>query len=154
MIYKIIILLLAFNTPVAYAKDDQVFIEEGMGFVTTGTQSKEVGTGIQEDVWGTLKQRGVVGGFIDPSSGRSGSAFAFGQLGLEVQNGLVGAVFVGPGFISSTDTLLRDYVEIMSDIHLGIEDRDNNYIGLAYKNISFLGPSSRNYIGLEIRFPI
>lgn len=153
MSYRIIIFLLAFISIKAYAKDDQIFVNSGFGLLNTGTQSKELNVGIQEDVWQTLKQRGSIGGWTDPGLNRSGSAFISGQLGIEVKNGLVASVFSGPSFISCSDSILRENFQIMTDVGVGIEDIDNNYIGLMYRNFSLLGYNNRNYLGLEIRFP-
>ena len=146
----------------AYAQDDQWILDGGVGVFNSGknslSETKMLTLGIQEELWGPLKDRAVVGGWIDNAGGgKSGSALASGQIGFEVnRDGLVGGVFTGPAFISTPDILLGSRFEFMDDIHLGIQDTGNNYIGVFYRHLSDAGLSSvnigRDIIGIELRF--
>lgn len=154
---KKLIFLLLFITSIANAQDDQAIVDVGVGMGNSdGTRMLTLG--IQEDLWGALKQRAVVGGWIDNSgNGHNGSPLVSGQLGFEVNNnGLVIGVFTGPAIVFIPDTLLGGPFQFMSDIHLGIQDLSSNYIGVMYRHISSAGIESpnigRDIIGLEIRF--
>jgi hypothetical protein len=144
-----------------YAQDDQIFVDGGLGVFNSGknslSETKTLAIGLQEDLWGPLKQRGAVGAWLDNAGqGKSSSAFASGQLGFEVDHqGLIGGIFSGPAVISNTDVLLGGHFQFMEDLHLGIQDR-NNYIGVFYRHLSSAGlemPNiGRDLVGIEIRF--
>lgn len=147
----------------AWAQDDQVIVDGGVGVFHSAdkglSEMKMITLGIQEDVWGPLKMRGTGGAWIDNAgNGRTGSALVSGQLGYEVNShGLVGSIFTGPTLISHPDqVLLGGYFEFMEDIHLGIQDEHNSYIGVMYRHISDAGLTAvnigRDSIGIEIRF--
>jgi hypothetical protein len=159
---KLLLILLLFSSQ-TFAQQDQMLIDGGVGVFNSGksslSETKMVTLGLQEDLWGPLKDRFVVGGWLDNAgNGKSGSALLSYQIGFEVnENGLVGAVFTGPTLITETDSLLGDHFEFMDDLHLGIQDRDSNYIGIMYRHLSDAGISSvnigRDIIGLELRVP-
>jgi hypothetical protein len=160
MISKVLVLLLLCST--AYAQDDQWVWNLGIGAFNSSknslSETKILTLGIQEDLWGPLKQRGTVGGWLDDAgNGRSGSALISGQLGFEVdRDGTVASVFFGPCLIGSPDIYLGGPFQFMTDLHLGIQDRDFNYIGIFYRHGSSGGlemPNvGRDFVGLEIRF--
>jgi hypothetical protein len=145
----------------AYAQDDQWVLDGGVGAFHSAdkglSETKMLTFGIQEDLWGPLKDRTVVGGYLDNAgNGKSGSALIAGQLGFEVnRDGLVAGIFAGPSIITTPDSLLGGYFEFTDDLHVGIQDRDN-YIGVFYRHISDAGLTSvnigRDVIGLELRF--
>lgn len=155
--------LAVFLVNTGYAQNDQMVLDGGIGVFNSGKKSlsetKMLSLGIQEDVWGPLKQRVVAGGWLDNAGGgRTSSAFASGQIGFEVNgNGLVAGIFTGPAFISSPDILLGGHLQFMDDIHFGIQDKESNYMGLMYRHLSSAGlemPNiGRDVLGLEIRFP-
>jgi hypothetical protein len=146
----------------AFAQDDQLILNGGVGVFHSGdkglSETKMATLGVQEDIWGPLKDRVVVGGFIDNSGdGKSGSAIISGQLGFEVnRDGLVAGIFSGPTLISNPDILLGGNFQFMEDLHLGIQDKDSNYIGIFYRHISSAGlemPNiGRDFVGLELRW--
>lgn len=158
---KLVFSLLLFSS-VAWADQDQYVLDGGVGVFHSAdhglSEMKMLTFSVQETLWGPLKQRAVVGGWIDNVPGRSGSFLASGQLGFEVNsNGLVGSIFTGPAIISSPDNvLLGGYFEFMDDLHLGIQDRDNNYIGVMYRHISDAGLTpvniGRDMICIELRW--
>lgn len=157
------LILLLFLCTTAQAQDDQYIIDGGLGVFHSadyGTpETKMLTLGIQEDLYGPLKDRAVVGGWIDNYGyGRTGSALASGQIGFEVnKDGTIAGIFSGPCLITHPDNvLLGGYLEFMEDIHLGIQDKDNNYIGLFYRHLSDAGLTSvnvgRDIVGVEFRF--
>ncbi len=155
---KIALLLLL--TATCYAGEDQYILDVGVGDFDSAKgnmpDTKMVGIGVEEELWGALKDRGVVGGWADTGGGgRSGSAFAAMQLGWEVQSGgTVISVFSGPGVISSPDVVLGGAFQFITDLHLGIKDRDGNYLGAFFRHISSAGIETpnlgRDIVGLEI----
>jgi len=152
-----IALSMLFST-LSYAQEDQTVIDIGVGISnSSGTRMGVIG--LQEDLWGPIKQRFMVGGWLDNSgNGNSSSPLMGYQLGFEVNNnGLVMGVFSGPTWIGVPDQLLGGMFQFMSDIHLGIQDLHSNYIGVMYRHISSAGIESpnlgRDVIGLEIRYP-
>jgi hypothetical protein len=152
-----IVLIGIFLSTASYAQDDQVITNVGIG-VSNSYGTRMVSLGIQEDLWGTLKQRGMGGFWIDDSgNGRNSSAFISGQLGFEVNsNGTVVSIFTGPALISIPDSYLGGPFQFMSDVHWGVQDMDLNYIGVYYRHISSAGLETpnvgRDIVGLEIRF--
>jgi hypothetical protein len=157
-----ILLVLILVSSTAYAQDDQYILDGGIGVFHSAdhglSEMKMATIGIQEDVWGPLKDRVIAGGYLDNVTGRSGSALVAAQIGFEVnRDGLIGGIFTGPSLISSPDNvLLGGYFEFMDDIHVGIQDKDNNYIGVVYRHISDAGLTAvnvgRDVIGLELRW--
>jgi hypothetical protein len=148
------LLLLLFLGPISYAQDDQTVLDVGTG-VFNSTEMRTISLGIQEDLWYTLKQRAIGGFWVDNTS--KGSVFLSGQLGFEVKNGgAVASVFSGPCVISSPDQVLGGYLQFMSDLHLGLQDRDLNQLGVFFRHISSAGFATpnlgRDILGLEIRF--
>ena len=148
---------------VAYAGEgDQFALDVGLGVFHSGEKSlaetKMLSAGVQETLWGPLKDRGTAGFWLDNyGDGRKSSAFAAGQLGFEVvNNGWVGGIFSGPAVISSPDVLLGGRFQFMDSINLGMKDKYDNYIGLFYRHFSSAGlemPNiGRDIIGIEIRF--
>lgn len=142
---------------------DDTVLDGGMGVFHSAdkglSETKMLTLGVQEDLWGPLKDRATVGGWLDTTgNGKSSSALASGQLGFEVSsaNGIVGGIFVGPALISNTDILLGGHFQFMDDLHLGIADVHGNYIGIIYRHLSSAGlemPNiGRDVFGLEIRF--
>jgi hypothetical protein len=160
--YVKILYLLVFLSSLAYAQQDQVLLDGGIGIAhsaDTGlSETKMLTLGIQEDLWGAFKDRAIVGGYLDNSgNGKRNSALAAAQIGFEVnRNGLIVGVFTGPGVISSPDALLGGYFQFVDDIHIGIQDTDDNYFGVMYRHISSAGIETpnigRDVIGLEMRF--
>ncbi len=146
----------------AWADQDRIVLDGGVGVFHSAdhglSETKLLTLGVQEQLWGPLMDRAVVGGYIDNVAGRSGSALASGQIGFEVNNhGWVGSIFTGPTIISSPDNvLLGGYFEFMDDIHFGMQDEDGNYIGLMYRHISDAGLTSvnvgRDFVGIELRW--
>lgn len=147
----------------AFANQDQILVGGGVGVFNSGksglSETKVLTLGVQEDLYGPLKQRANVGGWLDRvGNGRKSSALVSGQLGFEVQNGgWVGSVFSGPAIISNTDSYLGGHFQFMDDLHLGLQDRDGNYIGVMYRHLSSAGiemPNvGRDFMCLELRFP-
>jgi len=147
---------------IAYAQQDQNLIDGGVGVFNSGknslSETKMLTLGVQEDLYGAFKDRAIVGGWLDSAGdGKSSSGLIAGQLGFEVnRDGLIGGVFSGPCVISNTDELLGGHLQFMDDLHLGIQDRDNNYIGVMYRHISSASLSTpnigRDIIGIELRF--
>lgn len=151
------------TTTKSYAEDDTIAVDVGLGIFHSAegglSETKMASLGIQETLWGALKDRATLGGFVDNGgNGKSSSAFGAGQLGFEViaPSGTVASIFSGPALISSPDTLLGGYFEFMEDVRLGIVDRKDNYVGVFYRHISDAGLTQvnigRDIIGLEIRF--
>jgi hypothetical protein len=155
-------LTLVFLSINSWAQDDQIVVDGGVGVFHSAdkglSETKMLTIGIQEDLWGPLKMRGVTGGWIDVSSPyKSSSALLSGQVGFEVNsNGLVGGIFSGPTLISNTDQLLGGHFQFMDDLHLGIQDCHSSYIGVFYRHLSSAGLETpnigRDVIGVEIRF--
>lgn len=155
----LIIFIFSFSS---YAQEDQIVLDGGLGIFHSGerglSETKLFSLGVQEDLWGPLKDRAIVGGWIDVTgAGKSSSAFAGGQLGFEVnRDGLVAGIFSGPTIISSPDVLLGGHFQFMDDLHLGIQDEHDNYFGVFYRHLSSAGlemPNiGRDVIGIEIRF--
>jgi hypothetical protein len=154
--------LILLLTSVSWADGDQIVIDGGVGVFHSAdhglSEMKIFTLGVQETLWGPLKDRAVVGGWIDNVSGRSGSGLVSGQIGWEVNsNGLVGSIFTGPAIITSPDNvLLGGYFEFMDDLHLGLQDRNGSYIGVMYRHISDAGLTpiniGRDMICVELRF--
>lgn len=159
---KKILFLLLLICSTAYAQDDQIVLDGGLGVFNSATkglsETKMLTLGLQEDVWGPLKDRFIVGGWLDNSgNNKRNSALASYQLGFEVnRDGLIGGIFSGPTAISTTDELLGGHFQFMDDIHFGMEDKQGNYIGIIYRHLSSAGiemPNiGRDVIGLELRF--
>lgn len=155
----ILILLVSIKS---YAQDDQYILDGGVGVFHSAakglSETKMLSLGMQEDIWGPLKQRGTIGGWLDNySHGRKDSGFVSGQLGFEVNNnGWVAGVFSGPSLISSPDALLGGVLQFMDDFHFGLQDRDSNYVGVFYRHFSSAGIETpnigRDLIGVEFRF--
>lgn len=151
-----------FLSTLVYAQDDQVIVDGGVGVFNSGknslSETKTLTLGIQEDIYGPLKDRAIVGGWLDNAgNGKSGSALASGQLGFEVnRDGLVAGIFSGPAMISNTDVLLGGHFQFMDDLHLGIQDKDGSYIGIVYRHLSSAGVEmpnvGRDLVGIELRF--
>lgn len=158
---KRLIILLSFLCSVAYAQDDQVILDGGLGILHSGEigpqETKMLTLGLQETIYESLKDRITGGGWIDNyGDGKRSSALLSTQIGWEVnRNGFVMGLFTGPSVISSPDALLGGTLEFMEDLHLGIQDH-NDYIGVMYRHLSSAGIYSpnigRDVIGLEIRF--
>jgi hypothetical protein len=156
----LIILFLLIST--AYAQEDQYILDGGVGIAHSAdhglSETKMLTLGVQEDLWGALKDRAIVGGYLDNSGGgKNGSALGAGQIGFEVnRDGLVAGVFSGPCIISTPDVMLGGRFQFMDDLHLGIQDNDNNYFGVLYRHISSAGLEQpnigRDVIGIELRF--
>ena len=160
MLSKLAILLILFGS-VAYAQDETI-VSGGIGISNSGKKSlaetKMLTLSFQEDLWGPLKQRGTLGGWIDNAGGgKTGSALAAAQIGWEIErNGIVASVFSGPCLLSETDILLGGHFQFMDDLHLGIRDVSGYYIGVIYRHISSAGIATpnigRDIVGLEFRF--
>lgn len=160
MINKILFLLILAST-LSYA-DDVWVLDSGVGILGSAkkglSETKMVTFGKQMDLWGPLKERGIVGGFIDNGgSGRKGSPMVSGQLGFEVENrGWVGSVYSGPALLGQTDVMLGGHLQFMDDLHLGLRDRENNYIGIIYRHVSSASVSTpnlgRDFLGIELTF--
>lgn len=159
MLYCVLII---FIPMISYAQSDQIIVNGGIGVFNSAKRSlsetKMLTLGVQEDLWGALKDRGIVGGWLDNAGdGKTSSGLMAGQIGWEVnRDGLLVGIFAGPCLISNTDSLLGGHFQFMDDIHLGIQDRDGNYIGLMYRHISSAGIATpnigRDIMGVEIRF--
>jgi hypothetical protein len=149
---KYLPLILLFLSTLAYAQQDQIVVDGGVGVFNSGknslSETKILTIGEQEDLWNALKMRGIVGGWLDNAGG--------GKKDSVNDNGLIGGIFSGPALISSPDVLLGSNFEFMDDLHLGIQDKDSNYIGVYYRHLSDAGLSSvnigRDVIGIELRF--
>jgi hypothetical protein len=147
---------------VAYAQDDQIIVGGGIGVFHSAdrglSETKMLSLGVQEDFWGAIKTRGTVGGWLDNSGPpKSDSGFVSGQMGWEVnRDGLIAGAFTGPAIISNTDSLLGGHFQFMDDLHLGIQDKEGNYIGVMYRHFSSAGLATpnigRDIVGLEFRF--
>lgn len=156
------VFLFLFLFTAAYAQDDQTILDGGVGVFNSGktslSETKMIAVGVQEDLWGALKDRAIVGGWLDNAgNGKSSSGFAGGQLGFEVnRDGLIAGIFSGPALISNTDVLLGGHFQFMDDLHIGIQDKQNNYIGIIYRHLSSAGlemPNiGRDMVGIELRF--
>jgi hypothetical protein len=139
------------------AQADNLFMDGAVG-VGNSDGTRAVSGGIQEDLYGPLKQRALGGFWIDNTgNGKTSSLFLSGQLGFQVNSGgTIAGIFSGPGLVSGTDALLGSYFEFVSDAHFGIQDKDLNYIGAYYRHISDAGITTvnigRDMIGLELRF--
>lgn len=154
--------LLTFLCISTYAQEDQWILDIGVGnfnyYKGNFPDTKMISFGLQEEIWGSLKDRITVGGWGDTGGyGRNDSLFISGQLGFEVNNsGTIASVFTGPCLISTPDYLLGGYFQFMTDFHLGIQDSKSNYLGVMYRHISSAGLETPNYgrdiLGLEIRF--
>lgn len=141
---------------------DDLILDGGVGILNSGKRSlsetKMLTLGLQGDVVGPLKGRGVVGGYLDNAGhGRSNSAVVGGQLGFEVnRDGLVAGIFTGPALISNPDVLLGGPFQFIDDLHLGIQDKSGYYIGIMYRHLSSAGIETPNIgldvVGLELRF--
>jgi Lipid A 3-O-deacylase (PagL) len=143
-------------TSIAYAQDLQTVLDIESG-VSNSSQSKMLTLGVQEDMWGALKDKFMAGGWIDNGIGKSSSALVSGQMGFEVdRSGLVGGIFSGPSVVFTPDVLLGGWLQFVSDVHLGIEDTKSNYFGVMYRHISSGGLETpnvgRDYVGVEIKF--
>lgn len=159
---KKFVVLLLLMSGMAYGQNDQQVVTGGIGVFNSGkntlSETKMLSYGIQEDLWGPLKQRGTIGGWLDDAhNGKKDSAFIAGQLGFEVDNnGWIGGVFSGPALISSPDALLGGIFQFMDQISFGIQDKHNSYFGVFYRHFSSAGlemPNiGRDLIGVEIRF--
>ena len=159
---KYLILLLMLVPYLSFAQDDQLVLDGGVGLFHSAdkglSETKMMTLGVQEDLWGPIKDRAIVGGWIDETGdGKSGSALLGGQLGFEVNNnGWVGSIFSGPAMISNTDVLLGGNFEFVDDLHLGMQDQHGYYIGVMYRHISDVGLTpvniGREFIALELRW--
>lgn len=159
--YKLIILIGLLLSTSAFA--DEVIMDVGLGAFDTRSdnisQVKLAKVGIQEDVWYNLKQRFNVGGWVDQrGQGFGNSAFAGYQLGFDVRNDVFDAsIFSGPTLISGTDELLGGHFQFNETMFLGIVDKNDNAIGIAWNHFSSAGlemPNlGRDFLGLEIKFP-
>ncbi len=157
------LLLLLLLTSLAYAQDDQIVTDVGLGIVgtkgSTLSQDKFARVGLQEDVWYDLKQRFNVGGWDDTRGGNySSAAFAGYQLGFEVTNDVLqGSIWSGPSVISATDAMLGGPMQFNETLFFGIVDKQQSSIGVAYNHFSSAGiytPNlGRDYLGLQLKFP-
>lgn len=141
---------------------DDLVLDGGIGVFNSGKKSlsetKMLTLGLQGDLIGPLKDRAIVGGWLDNAGhGRSNSAVVGGQIGFEVNSGgLVASIFTGPALISNPDILLGGPFQFMDDLHIGIQDPHGYYIGVMYRHLSSAGIETPNIgldiIGLELRF--
>lgn len=160
---KKLTIALLFISSLAYAQNDQVVVDAGLGeFGTRGSslsQVKFAKIGLQEDLWYSLKQRFNTGGWLDSrGSGYSSSALIGYQLGFEVKNDIFeSSIFSGPTIISNQDSSLGGRIQFNESLFFGIVDKDSDSIGIAYNHFSSAGlemPNlGRDFIGLEIKFP-
>lgn len=144
----------------SYAGD--LILDGGVGVLNSGKKSlsetKMLTLGLQGDLIGPLKDRAVIGGWLDNAGRyRSNSAVVSGQIGFEVNSGgLVAGIFTGPALISNPDALLGGPFQFMDDLHIGIQDRSGYYIGVMYRHLSSAGIEKpnigRDVVGLELRF--
>jgi hypothetical protein len=158
------IMAYVFISPVmAYGQSDQIIVDGGLGILNTEgsglSQVKFAKFGLQEDLWGALKQRFNAGVWLDSrGDGHSSSTFSGYQLGFEVSNEVLQAsIFSGPNLISSPDVALGGMFQMNESIFLGIKDSDCNSIGIVYNHFSSAGIEQPNlgkdFLGLEIKFP-
>lgn len=162
MKHKILLLLLLMSS-LAWADQDQIVTDVGLGaFSTKGpslSQVKFAKIGWEEDLWGPFKQKFNTGAWLDSRGPQySNSAFLGFQLGFEVSNDIFqGSIFTGPNVISNTDASLGGYLEFNESAFFGIVDKDKDAIGIAWNHFSSAGLSSPNlgkdFIGLQIKCP-
>jgi hypothetical protein len=141
---------------------DDLVLDGGVGVFNSAkkglSETKMLTLGLQGDLIGPLKDRAVIGGWLDNGGYyRSNSAVIGGQLGFEVsRDGLVAGIFAGPALISNPDILLGGPFQFMDDLHLGIQDRNGYYIGVMYRHLSSAGLETpnigRDIVGIELRF--
>lgn len=158
MRYSLLLLLLG---SLCFA-DDSYVLDGGVGIANSAkkglSETKMLTLGKQYDLIGPIKERAIVGGWLDNSGGgKNGSGLVSGQIGFEVnRNGLVAGLFTGPCLISNTDTMLGGHFQFMDDLHLGLEDHSGNYLGVMYRHISSAGISTpnlgRDIMAIEMRF--
>ena len=144
-------------------KASDALFDVGLGIFQSGVsqpaETKFGAGGIQEDMWGPIKSRYTLGGWIDNTgNGRKSSAFVAAQLGFEVDNnGWIASIYSGPSLLSQTDCYLAGTFEFYNSINFGMQDKFNNYIGIMYRHLSSAGFSmpniGRDVMGLEIKFP-
>jgi hypothetical protein len=152
-----------FMTKVANAQQDQVVVDGGLGALGTKGDSlpqvKFAKVGVEEDLWYSLKQRFNVGEWLDSrGSDYSNSSFAGYQLGFEVKNDVLEcSLFSGPSLITSPDNALGGILQFNETLFLGVVDKNDETIGVAYNHFSSAGlytPNlGRDFLGLEIKFP-
>lgn len=159
---KIVLILLLMNS-LAWAAEDQVVIDAGLGqFGSKGSslsQDKFAKISIEEDVWYNLKDKFNVGAWLDSrGQGYASSAFTGYQIGFEVTNSIFqSSVWSGPTFVSTPDRALGGRLQFNETVYFGIVDKDKNSIGIEYEHFSSAGlemPNlGRDFLGLAIKFP-
>ena len=158
-------LILAHCFLVSYSRaDEQFFVDGGLGIFNTAgdtlPQVKFMKMGMQEDLWGPLKQRFVGGAWADSSGGgRMSGGFTGYQFAFEVTNSVLQAsIASGPVLISTPDTSLGGVFQLNESIFLGVADKSHDSIGIVYNHFSSAGIEMPNlgkdYLGLEVKFPI
>jgi len=151
------LLVVLFLIP-TFTRSDEMLFDVGLGALDTSSSMKFFSVGIQEDLWGPLKERASCGGWVDSSAGASSSGFFSGQLGFEVDSGsLTGDAFFGPGSITQTDVLLGGYFQFESSLELTFHDINRNGMGVFFRHFSSAGfempNQGRDVLGLELIFP-
>lgn len=145
-----------------FAVADEALVDFGLGVSNSGktspAETRFLAIGVQEDMWGCVKSRYTLGGWLDSAgNGRRSSSFMAAQLGVEIRNGMVSSsLFSGPSLISNPDSYLGSTFEFYNSLNFGMYDKSDNYIGLMYRHISNAGLSSinigRDVLGLELKF--
>ena len=151
------LLVVSFLIP-TFTRSDEMLLDIGLGSLDTSSSMKFLSLGIQEDLWGPLKERVSCGGWVDNSAGASSSGFFSGQLGFEIDSGgLTGDAFFGPGSITQTDALLGGYFQFESSLELTFHDINRNGMGVFFRHFSSAGfempNQGRDVLGLELKFP-
>lgn len=163
MLNKLLLILSLFVGLNAYAQQDQIVIDGGLGeFDTKGTSVSQVKfgkIGWQEDLWYSLKHRINIGEWLDNrGEGYNNSAFTGYQLGFEVRNDIFEAsIWSGPTLITTPDASLGGRFQFNETVFFGLVDKDGNAIGVSYNHFSSAGLEMPNYgkdfMGVEIKFP-
>jgi len=160
---KYLTILLLLWSSVCLGQQDQVVVDGGLGvFGTEGDSLPQVKfgkVGIEEDLWYNLKQRFNAGTWLDSrGNGRISSAFGGYQLGFEVTNEVLQcSIWSGPTLITSPDIALGGPLQFNETLFLGVVDKNENSIGIAYNHFSSAGiyqPNlGKDFMGLEVKFP-
>lgn len=159
------LLIIALHFGFAHGSDGLVYAQWGVavGHPAYGSSDpsrvKNIEFGYQQS-YQTFDTRIGVGGWTDKSQyvGVKNAAYVQYLIGVETRrnDGLFVAYFIGPAYISNTDSLLGSHFQISQQLHIGIRDSRKIGVSVYVGHFSNAGLSrinkGRNHAGVGVRF--
>lgn len=160
---KYLIVLSALCVPTfSYAVEDtpEYYFKFGTGLNNSGVTTKIISFGRQSQAFYLLEQQIEGGVYIDNSQAQGIIGYGSYELGFATYSnaGFYAKFFVGPGFITQTDSRLSSIFEFNEDIEFGLSGNNGVSIGAFFHHMSnagLVGPNlGRDFMGLKIQIPL